>query len=97
MIKLLKDLVSFAVGLIEVLLIFRFVLRMLGANPAAEFVAWVYSTSAPLVAPFDFAFPSPAVGSGFVLEFSTLLAIFAYAFLGFVVQRVLEVLDKTST
>lgn len=87
--RLLSDLASFVIGLVELLLVFRFVLKLLSANSAAPFVAWVYDMSQPLLQPFLFAFPAPTVSGGFVLEFTTLFAIFAYAFLGYLLQEAL--------
>lgn len=92
MIKLLKDFAALVVALIEILLIFRFVLKMLAASPSSQFVAWIYANTAPLIQPFLFAFPTPSVKGGFVLEFTTLFAIFAYAFLGYILQELLELL-----
>ena len=79
--KLLKDLSTFAFAIIEIILVFRFVLKILAANANSGFVAWIYATSQPLINPFLFAFPTPSVRGGFVLEFTTLFAIFAYAFI----------------
>ncbi len=62
---------------IEVILLFRFVLRLLGANQAAAFTDLVYGLSAPLVAPFRFVFGAPSVG-GSVIEWGTLLAMLVY-------------------
>lgn len=39
-------------GLLEAVIGLRFVLRLLGANPDAAFVRWIYDVSTPLVAPF---------------------------------------------
>ena len=90
--KLLRDLATLVIGIIEILLVFRFVLKLLAANPNAGFVAWIYETTWPLLRSFVFAFPTPSVRGGFVLEFTTLFAIFAYAFLGYVVQELLEIM-----
>lgn len=94
MFRLLRDLTAFVVGIIEILLIFRFILRLLSANPNANFVGWIYEASYPLLVPFLFAFPTPSVRGGFALEFSTLFAIFAYAFVGYILQELLEILDN---
>lgn len=91
---MLKDLAAFVIALVEILLIFRFVLRLLAANPSAGFVSWVYETTRPLLTPFLFAFPTPSISGGFALEFTTLFAIFAYAFIGYVLQEILEIIDK---
>ncbi len=84
----------FVIGLIEISLVFRFVLKLLAANPGAPFVSWLYEMTDPLLQIFRFAFPTPAVRGGFILEFTTLFAIFVYAFVGYVVQEILEILDR---
>jgi YggT family protein len=92
--KLLKDLATFVTALIELMLIFRFILKLLAANPQAAFVDWIYQNTQPLLKIFLFAFPEPSVRGGFVLEFTTLFAIFAYAFLGYLLQELLKMMDK---
>lgn len=94
--RILKDLATFVFGLVEVLLIFRFLLKLLGANPASVMVEWVYATTLPLLQPFLFAFPTPTVRGGFSLEFTTLFAIFTYAFASYLLQELLEVVEKKS-
>jgi hypothetical protein len=44
--------ISFIFGAIELLLGLRFVFLLLGANPMAPFVLWVYNTSNPIIVPF---------------------------------------------
>lgn len=90
---MLKDLASFVIAVVEILLVFRFVLRLLAANPNAGFVAWIYETTLPLLQPFLFIFPTPSVRGGFALEFTTLFAIFAYAFIGYILQELLTIID----
>ena len=94
MTKLLKELLSLTMGLVEILLVFRFILKLLAANPNAGLVQWVYENSTPLLKPFLFIFPTPSVRGGFTLEFTTLFAVFAYAFIGYLIQEMLEILDK---
>ncbi len=62
---------------IEVLLLFRFALKLFGANVAAGFTQLVYGLSQIFVAPFLYVFGSPAAG-GSVVEISTLLAMLVY-------------------
>jgi len=93
----LKGFVQFILGLIELVLIARFALRLFAANPASSFVAWVYETSQPLVAPFLLAFPAPTVRGGFVLEFTTLFALFVYAFIGYLLIEVLDSMSAVRT
>lgn len=96
MMRLLKELANFIIGLIEVSLVFRFILKLLGASPAAGFVSWVFDMTQPLLQPFLFAFPTPTVKGGFTLEFTTLFAIFAYAFGGYLVQEILEIIESSA-
>lgn len=74
----LTRLINIVVGIVEIFLGVRFVLRLFGANQTSEFVAWWYDTSAPLLEPFEGAFPT-VVEEGLVIEFSTLFAILIYA------------------
>lgn len=68
-------------GVIETILAFRFVLRLLGANPNASFTEFVYRISAGLMSPFFSVFPTQRV-EGAVFEWSTLLAVAVYALVG---------------
>lgn len=96
MISLLRELTRFIIALIEMLLVFRFLLKLLGANQASVVVRWVYDITQPLLQPFLFAFPTSTVTGGFTLEFTTLFAIFAYAFIGYVIEEVLSLLENSS-
>jgi hypothetical protein len=95
MFKLLRDLLALVMAIVEILLALRLVLKLLAANPTASFVDWIYKTTQPLLQPFLFAFPTPSIKGGFVLEFTTLFALFAYAFLGYLIEQILEIMDHT--
>lgn len=62
---------------IEALLVLRFILRLLAANPAAGFTEFVYTFSGIFLAPFRYVFGTPSAG-GSALELSTLLAMIVY-------------------
>ncbi len=47
-----RNVIYYILGVIEVLLAFRLLFLLLGANPANGFVAWLYSLTSALVAPF---------------------------------------------
>jgi uncharacterized protein YggT (Ycf19 family) len=79
-------------GVIEALLIMRVILKALAANPASGFVQFVYSASAPFVAPFQGIFPTPAA-RGSVLELSSLVAIVVCALIAWGIVRLLAILD----
>ena len=91
---MLKEFAALVTAIVEILLIFRFSLKFFGANPQAVFVEWVYSVTQVLLTPFQFAFPTASVSGGLALEFTTLFALFAYAFLGYVVQEGLDILQR---
>lgn len=64
-------------AIIETLLAFRFILKMVGANPAAVFTDFIYVVTAPFIAPFAAVFGTSSVASN-VVEWTTLLAMFVY-------------------
>ena len=66
-------------GVIGGLLVMRFLLRALGANPDAGFAQAVYAITGVLVAPFTGLFGAPQITTGTTLELSTLVALMVYA------------------
>jgi hypothetical protein len=65
-------------GLIEAVLLIRFVLKALGASVEAGFAQFIYSVTSPFVAPFLGLFGTPQAG-GATLELHTLIALLIYA------------------
>ncbi len=65
-------------GLIEVLLAFRFVLKLLGANPVAGFSSFIYGVTYIFATPFLTVFRSSQIVTGSTFEWVTLLAMFVY-------------------
>ena len=83
-------------GIVEVLLAFRFVLKLLGANPNSGFVNFVYSISGPLNAPFRGIFTTPTTQGNIttsVFETSTVVAIIVYAIIAWGIVK-LATLNK---
>jgi uncharacterized protein YggT (Ycf19 family) len=74
-----NQIVWFILGFIEVLLAFRFVLRLLGANPLIGFTNLIYSVTMPLVAPFSGILGITTSGN-FAIEWSTIIAAIVYFF-----------------
>ena len=75
--------IAFLVGLLEVLLVLRFVLRVAGANTGNTFAQFIYSLSEPFIAPFSTLFISPVTGGGAnIFDLNVLVAIVVYALLG---------------
>lgn len=78
----------------EVIITLRIVLKILGANTAAPFVLWIYDTSKPLLAPFTGMFPSENISGGFIIEFSALFALVIYALVSYLIEELIEFIDK---
>ncbi|MBO0702077.1 MAG: YggT family protein, partial [Candidatus Dormibacteraeota bacterium] len=70
-------LIWLVVAVIDVFIAARFIFLLLGASMASSFVAFVYAVSAPLVAPFEGIFGTPAAGDH-VFEVACLVAIAVY-------------------
>ncbi len=83
----------YLVGLVEILLIFRFVLKLFGANPSSGFVDLVYSVTGVLTAPFDniFGVTTPQAGDvKSVFEPSILVAAAVYALIGWGIVKLIN-------
>ena len=87
--------VWYVLGIIEAILAFRFVLRLLGANPYAGFSHFIYAISYPFAYPFLAVFRLSAVG-GSVFEWSTLLAMLVYWLIALAIIR-LFIMSKPVT
>ncbi len=83
-------------GILEVLLVFRFVLKLLGANPSSGFVDFVYNLSTVFVAPFTGIFNTSLVNGAVVtsvFEPATLVALIVYALLAWGIVALIRVLS----
>ncbi len=70
---------------LEILLAFRFCLRLIGANPDSGFGVLVYGLSGLFTAPFNSLVPTPAFGSS-LIELTTLIAMAVYAFMFWAIE-----------
>ncbi len=80
--------VVYLTGLIQGLLLVRFVFHLIGANAATLAVQWVDGLSQPLVFIFEDLFPTPRAGP-FSLEIDVLFALVFYTAVGFLLKRLL--------
>lgn len=71
------QIVWYTVWILESLLVFRFVLKLLAANPSAGFSDFIYSATYPFVVPFQSVFATIANEEN-IIEWTTLLAMFVY-------------------
>jgi hypothetical protein len=70
--------VGFVVGVVDVLIAGRFLGKLLGASSQSAFVSFIYSVSAPLVAPFGGIFGNTGSKTN-LFETASLVAIVVYA------------------
>lgn len=87
-------LVYFIFGLLEVLLAFRFVFKLLGANPSTGFVDFIYSLSSIFVAPFAGIFSTSSTEGDVttsIFEPATLVALIVYAVLAWGIVALIRV------
>ncbi len=83
-----KQISYFIFGVINVLLLLRFVLLLLGAQELSSFVGFIYGLSRPLVLPFQGIFAEPTLG-GSVLEWASLVGIAIYSLIAYGIARVI--------
>lgn len=86
----------YLVGLIEVLLGFRFILKLMNANAAAGFTNFIYLVTEPLVIPFARVFGVSQI-EGSVFEWTTLLAIAVYVLIGWGIIKLFLMSKTVST
>ena len=90
------QIVWYVLGVLEVLLAFRFVLKLLGANPAAGFSNFIYSLSYPFTLPFSTVFGKTQI-PGSVFEWTTLLAMAVYWLVAFGIIKMLTMSKAVTT
>lgn len=74
------------VGVISILVAFRFILQMIGANAGSGFVNFIYSLTYWLVAPFQAIVPN-ATYTGGVIEVASIFSLVVYPILGWIIVR----------
>jgi hypothetical protein len=85
------QLVWLVFGILEALLALRFVLKLIGANPASPFAVALYGFTNLFLFPFTGLVGTPAAGD-MVLEFTTVIAMVVYALIGWGLERIIWVI-----
>lgn len=89
------QIVWYILGVIEILLAFRFVLKLLGANPFSGFTNFIYALSDPFALPFAGILRITA-SSNMVLEWSTLIAMIVYGIVAYGIVSLLQLIKPTT-
>ncbi len=90
---LAQRVIWYVAGILLVLLAFRFVLAVLGANPNNGFADFIYSTSHPFVAPFFSLFGYNTQYGVSRVEIYTLIAMAVYAVVAMGLARLFTLND----
>lgn len=89
------QIIWYILGLVEILLIFRILLKMLGANSYSGFTNLIYSVTDPLALPFSGVF-GVTVAQESVFEWSTIVAGIVYALLAYGLIQLLQLIKPTN-
>ncbi len=90
-----NQIIWYILTLIEVLLTFRIILKMLGANPFAGFTSLIYAITAPLAVPFNGIFGVSTTGNS-LFEWSTIIAGIVYVCVAWGLIHLLELIYPIS-
>lgn len=72
-----NQIIWYVLGVIEILLSFRLVLKALAANPASGFTGFIYTISEPLALPFKGVLGESITGNS-LIEWSSIFAVIVY-------------------
>ncbi len=87
------QILGYIFGFVEIVLAFRFVLKLLGANPEAGFAKFVYGLSMPFAGPFVSLFhatTTTGVETTSFFEWSTLVAAFVYVIITWAIMKIFK-------
>lgn len=85
----------YILGTVEVLLAFRIMLKLLGANAQSGFTSFIYGVSNPFALPFAGILGITGV-STMVLEWSTLIAMAVYAIIAYGIVALFQLVKPTN-
>jgi hypothetical protein len=89
----LNDFLRWFVTVLEVTLAIRFLLKLIGADPANLFAGFLYSLTDIILIPFSNIVPSPSIHPPYqAFEWSTLIAMIIYALIVWAIRKFLSIL-----
>lgn len=92
----IEYLVYFLFGFLEILLAFRLLLKLMGANTESAFVSFIYGLTGIFILPFEGIFRrgfTQGIETTSVFEPATLVAILVYAVLAWGVVKLVHILS----
>ncbi len=85
----------YILGVIEVVLAFRVILKLLGASQASGFTSFIYAISSPFALPFAGVLGKTGI-SGMILEWSTFIAMAVYAIVAYGIVMLFQLIKPTN-
>lgn len=89
MLRKVNQIIWLVAVVLEVLIAFRVFLKLIAANPQSGFASFIYSVTAPFLAPFA-GLTSTPTASGSVLEISSIIAMAVYALVFWLIAYVVR-------
>ena len=91
----INQVIWYILGTVEVVLAFRILLKLLGANAQSGFTSFIYAISNPFALPFAGVLGVTGV-SEMILEWSTLIAMAVYAILAYGIIALFQMIKPTN-
>ncbi len=88
----LNDYLLWFLTVLEVTLLLRFILKLIGADPNNLFAGFLYALTDIILYPFLGIVKSPSIHSNQAFEFSTLIAMAVYFLIFYALRRFLRIL-----
>lgn len=89
------QIIWFILGIVEILLTFRVLLKFIGANAASGFAYLIYALSDPFALPFLGVLGTTSTDRS-VLEWSTLIAMVVYLIIAYGVVELIKIVKPTT-
>lgn len=89
------QIVWYILGVIEILLAFRIILKLIGANPFNGFTSFIYALSGPFAIPF-LGVISPSLSGQSVMEWSSFVAMAVYAVIAWGIIELFQIIRPTN-
>jgi len=89
------QIIWYVLGVIEVVLAFRIVLKLLGANAFSGFASFIYAVSGPFALPFA-GILGTTVSASSVFEWSTLIAMTVYFIVSYGIVALFQLIKPTN-
>ncbi len=87
----IRRIIYYVLGVLEVLFAFRFLFKLLGANPLSPFVSFIYALTKVFLYPFIGIFRTSVIETQAVFEPATLIGMIVYALIALGIVKLIEI------